>query len=642
MKSIHLLRVALASQLFIASWALCVWAHPPDADGSHHDHDDGVDASARALLLPNLDGPTPWTDKPVLNAPDRFHFAIMSDRTGGHRPGIWMQAVELLNLMRPEFVVSVGDLIEGYTNDSDVLQKEWQEFLGFLDHLDMRFFFVAGNHDLSNSQMHKLWREQFGREWYSFDYHDVHFVCLCSEDPVSRIGDEQLSWVKKDLQEHEDARWTLVFIHKPLWTYAERAESRGQDDPTNWSEISELLASRPHHVFAGHHHNYVQFRRNGTNYYQLATTGGGSSLRGKAYGEFDHVVWVTMEKEGPRIANLLLDGVLPADVSTEESLDRFHQFLNQSLIEIAPVLIETGKEFYEGTVRIRLTNQFNQAIELDGEIAGLPLRGMTAETTKLTLQVEPGASEAFDFKFRVAEPIPVLEFSHTTLNAKIRTVGDDPLRAEIVVPVTVAHRYQCSPLQITLDGKLDDWSGTEFSTPEQPRIVGAFEQWKGLNDGSVRFRVAFDDQQILFGGHVSDEMILPKVDSLYFFIDPRPLQQRSQERVAPVRGKVFSFNVDISKGWEAPSIQGGTLGGARDSIDTSVVTRRVEDGYDFELSIPIHYLTRIQGDDWESFQLNCGLRDADQPEDDYCLIPWRGSFHDGNTTSHYAHFFRRR
>src|SRR5262249_4004521 len=52
------------------------------------------------------------------------------------------------------------------------------------------------------------------------------------------------------------------------------------------------------------------------NYYMLATTGGGSLMRGVEYGEFDHIVWVTMKKDGPVLANILLDGVLREDLAT--------------------------------------------------------------------------------------------------------------------------------------------------------------------------------------------------------------------------------------------------------------------------------------------------------------------------------------
>ena len=253
-------------------------AHGPDSDHSHKDTASHLNLPA-ALVLPKFDGPKPWSDKPVLNDPDRFQIAILSDNTGGHRPGIWMDAVRKLNMLRPEFVMSVGDLIEGYSDDRAEVEEQWKEFTGFIDQMEMRFFFVSGNHDVTNPLMHQIWREKFGRAWYSFDYKGVHFLCICSEDPHDSIGDEQLNFIEQDLAEHADARWTLVFLHKPLWAYAEREISAGNGDPTNWKQVERLLVDRPHTVFAGHVHNYVAYDRNGQNYYTLATTGGGSQLR---------------------------------------------------------------------------------------------------------------------------------------------------------------------------------------------------------------------------------------------------------------------------------------------------------------------------------------------------------------------------
>ena len=39
----------------------------------------------------------------------------MSDRTGGNRWGVFQDAIFKLNLLQPEFVMSVGDMIQGYT-----------------------------------------------------------------------------------------------------------------------------------------------------------------------------------------------------------------------------------------------------------------------------------------------------------------------------------------------------------------------------------------------------------------------------------------------------------------------------------------------------------------------------------------------
>ena len=80
-------------------------------------------------------------------------------------------------------------------------------------------------------------------------------------------------------------------------------------------------------MFAGHVHHYGKYERNGTSFYTLGTTGGGSKLRGEAFGEFDHATWVTMTDKGPRMANLSIDGIMKDDVTTES-----HQIFWRSLV----------------------------------------------------------------------------------------------------------------------------------------------------------------------------------------------------------------------------------------------------------------------------------------------------------------------
>ena len=100
----------------------------------------------------------------------------------------------------------------------------------------------------------------------------------------------QRDYVARALAENTKMRWTLVFMHKPLWDYEEE---------TGWREIEALLKDRKHTVIAGHRHNYTKFERNDQSYIVLASTGGSSKMRGRAFGEFDQVAWVTMTDEGP-------------------------------------------------------------------------------------------------------------------------------------------------------------------------------------------------------------------------------------------------------------------------------------------------------------------------------------------------------
>ncbi len=268
----------------------------------------------------------PVTHLALNNAKADFQFAIVSDRTGGHRARVFARAVEQLNLLQPEFVMSVGDLIEGYSTDVARLEREWREFQGYVNRLQMPFFYVPGNHDLTNPTQEKLWREKFGRRSYEFVYRDVLFLALNSEDPADkdpegRISAEQLGWIKKTIAARAGVRWTLVFMHRPMW--------RADVEKNGWGEVEKALKGRRYTVFVGHHHRYQKFVRQGQNYYQLATTGGGSKLRGAEYGELDHVVWVTMKKGGPLLANIALNGVLREDlkpiVAEEEGAPRYHR-----------------------------------------------------------------------------------------------------------------------------------------------------------------------------------------------------------------------------------------------------------------------------------------------------------------------------
>ena len=69
----------------------------------------------------------PYTHLNFKNDPDEFQFAIVTDNAGGARAGVFPKAVEMVNLLQPEFVVNAGDLIEGYSEDEEQIRAWWQE-----------------------------------------------------------------------------------------------------------------------------------------------------------------------------------------------------------------------------------------------------------------------------------------------------------------------------------------------------------------------------------------------------------------------------------------------------------------------------------------------------------------------------------
>jgi hypothetical protein len=609
-------------------------AHPPGKKGhAHphkHPHDDGETTEVAvlpddaqlppALVLPALDGAKPWTDKPVFDDPDRFQIAIMTDNTGGHRPGIWMKAVEKINLMRPAFVMSVGDLIEGYPESRERVEAEWQEFLGFMEKMEMKFFFVAGNHDLKDPLMHQIWREHFGPEWYSFDYKGVHFVALCSEDPSTKIGDDQLAWLTADLEKAKDARWTLLFLHKPLWVTAEREMTAGNPDPTNWKKVEQLLGERPHTVFSGHVHYYSQYDRNGQKYYHLATTGGSSQLRGIPYGEFDEVAWLTMEKDGPTVANLLLDGILPGNVVTEESFARFSRFLEKVQVEVAPILIDDDGGLSQGRIDLRLKNGFDVPVELSATIAGLPLRGLTVDPETLKLSAEPGQTAELAVNVQFAEKIAFSHLAQTLLTASLRTTGEErPLSAERQVPIVIDRKYSIPQLSANrADGSLDGWPDAWVPMPIKPLVLDRPQDWTGPEDCSVSIQAVRDDKQFYLGAKVVDERIIEGADALTFLVDVRPMAART----ADPRLRKGTFRVTAAPGSSAVNIEG--LSKIADPKLHFAESNHGPGGYQVRVSIPLEAIDEFQPER-HSIQITAVVNDVDEPGQKPARVLWRGT-----------------
>lgn len=338
----------------------------------------------------------PWTDLDFQNDPNEFQFAIVTDRTGGHREGVFAQAVEKINMLMPEFVISVGDLIEGYSgDDKEGLAEEWEEFNGIIEPLKMPFFYLPGNHDIHNEGMRADWNQRYGAPYYSFRYKDVLFLCVfTNEEQGETIGQEQLDYFRKTLADNEDVRWTLVFMHHPLWVYPFMS---------NFDKLEAMLEGRNYTVYAGHQHTYRYFERKGTQYIILATTGGGSGLRGNSFGQFDQIAWMTMTEEGPVMANVRLDGILPPDIATTETVALSRELVRSTAFA-SEMLIIPGEEFTRGVAYMSFQNQSEYPIHLNGRfyhhhnihVSPVAIHDtIPAKSTRL-IPVELSASQPFD------------------------------------------------------------------------------------------------------------------------------------------------------------------------------------------------------------------------------------------------------
>ncbi|MBD3402898.1 hypothetical protein GF420_08375 [candidate division GN15 bacterium] len=269
----------------------------------------------------------------VIGAPslDEYpmRFAILSDRTGGHVPGVHGQIAEEIQQLRPDFVVTVGDMIEGYHEDSIRYEREWDEYFELVSPLTMPIYYTPGNHDVLNELGQRIYQRRVGKLDYTFERRAVQFVVFDNSrwNHTSELPDERINWLADALAATDTSRMTLLFMHRPFWYETVAA---GYPDTLH----SLCVANGVDAVFTGHHHRYFVGTYDGVRYTGMGSSGGGmwsdSSLVGY------HFAWVTVTADDLTVTPINAGAVKPWDIITAddrrvtEMLDRAGLSLSRS------------------------------------------------------------------------------------------------------------------------------------------------------------------------------------------------------------------------------------------------------------------------------------------------------------------------
>jgi 3',5'-cyclic AMP phosphodiesterase CpdA len=238
---------------------------------------------------------------PALAVSSPLRFAVIGDRTGGAQPGIYEQVVEEIEQEKPEFVISVGDQIEGYTEDTVKLNAQWREYGAIVSGLTMPLYLIPGNHDIATTGQLHSYLVNAGQPFYSFDRDGAHFVVLDASrwESSDRLPSEQLDWLAGDLKRAAKARYTFVFYHRPYW---DGTTSAGSPDTLH----KLFLRYGVDVVFAGHYHRYSTGTYDGIKYTIVGSSGGGAEPG--PTGILYHHLLVEADSSGIKMIPVLLGG----------------------------------------------------------------------------------------------------------------------------------------------------------------------------------------------------------------------------------------------------------------------------------------------------------------------------------------------
>jgi hypothetical protein len=585
----------------------------------------GCRTTAAPSVRHEPEGKGPWTARALQDDPDDFQFVVVTDRTGGARPGVFESAVDKTNLLRPEFVMSVGDLIEGYTEDRAQIDRQWDEFQSFVDRLDMRFYYVPGNHDMTTATLAQAWRDRFGPAYYSFVHRGVLFLCLNTEDGQKPgLGDEQVESISRAIDEHPEVRWTLLFMHRPLWL-----SEAGEAGRLQFERIERKLAGRPYTVFAGHFHSYTSHVRNDRRYIVLATTGGGSRLRGPLFGEFDHVAWVTMTDQGPRIANLMLDGIADENVRTASQADIVRKIEGGWSLRLGGNLV--GAERFAGAqLGLELVNHAPMAAEFRLELSGS--ERLHARPQAVTLSLAAGETKHLPLAIEVDEPGPLRDLPPLTYEwtARFEVEGHPlDLHEHAALPLYEPLALVRPAKPISIDGKLDEWDKLRFEGKQAFHIPKDDPNWKGFDDLDYQFDVAEGPEHLYIAVNIIDDRVLAEPnrapwdqDAIELLIDSRPDPARANSRAEfdPGWRRYGWLSMSPAESREAMALE------PHDRVPPGVLiaTHRTKQGYSAEVAVPHAVLDGMHGDrPWDAVRLNLIVQDADDQFGEDASLFWQ-------------------
>ena len=595
-------------------------AHPGHDQNDGHDHDSPAAKAAKFHLdAPLPPAVSPLTHDKFLNDPANFQFIVMSDRTGGARAGVFESAVEKINTLHPEFVISVGDLIGGYTTDTEKLTQQWDELDKLVMGIQAPYFYVPGNHDLTNPTQVEVYTQRRGRPYYHFVYKDVLFLVVNSEDPYpARVSDAQIAYFKKVLEENPDPRWTLVFMHEPLWRLEETEAAWRDNGGTQWEKMDALLKPRKYTLFAGHTHAYAHSMRNGNHeHIILATTGGGSELRGaRTYGEFDHVVWVTMTANGPDIANLALDGILPRDVRTEATQAVVSGMSGSAMKSIA--IRAEHDTFTSATTEFVMKNAAPDPIRMKVDFVDAP--PLHVEPATITRELKPNESTTVSLSVSAPGGVAAEEITAPVM-AKWSTswVPEDAKPLELTGTASIGvvrdMHVKHAPAAVEVDGDLSEWSElplvAKTAEPPTPR-------WTGVADASFRAGLSYDNEYLYIAMQTRDDKTI--LDATRYPWEQDGVEVRIDARADPARsrgrgGNDFIDHLIISI---APPAQAGgkPVIFRPDELPagSKYAAVRNDEGIAMEAAIPVAWLNAQQKTDWKAVRVNFTQHDHDTEE----------------------------
>jgi UDP-2,3-diacylglucosamine pyrophosphatase LpxH len=226
------------------------------------------------------------------------------------QPEVFIDLLGYIEKSNPSFFVSTGDIINGNTDNQEIIKRQFLDYLNAAEVLSCINFIAPGNHDVANNTSKKYFLELINKQvfrqselqdiqilevestkadtiegndsnqvdnisfYYCFEFKDTYFVVLNGYEKGywGTIKAEQLLWLEKLLEILIDKK-VFIFIHPPVYSFlnpdciTDGSIHVAFSSKKNQDYIRELFKKfKVDGVFSGHEHMYNKHDHDGTEY----------------------------------------------------------------------------------------------------------------------------------------------------------------------------------------------------------------------------------------------------------------------------------------------------------------------------------------------------------------------------------------
>ncbi len=333
-----------------------------------------------------------------------FKFVVLGDRTPqetekGLRKSAFETALEEIKVIKPDFIVHLGNLIRGHIKDTVRLKREWNYILNTFSQLGIPYHICPGSEDIWDEKSEEIYLRYFHKTYSSFQYENCHFVLLdFSRFPkYSDVPKEMIDWLRDDLSSHRRARFTFIFFHRPYWRQLKE----------KWGLHKVFRDYGVDYVFSGADCFYTYHFMDSIHYFSVGPTGAKFKWEtDEERGAFPNYLLVEVTKKGVNLLVIKPGSILPKEVVTLKEIEERERLEKEDI-----VISEFS--LAEDTVAVSIANPFSY--ELKGEIRWLT-NSWEISPLRAKFYLAPQGKGYFSFRVKFNElnlfPLPELIFTY--------------------------------------------------------------------------------------------------------------------------------------------------------------------------------------------------------------------------------------